>query len=207
PIQHRMPRKWTPNTRIDVPKGHQEIDSRMHPSLQGSGCIRKHKISIEMSERHPRNIHTNLLMSYIRHYFHIVFSPKYRQPLISEKIEKTVYHLIYNQIMKYHGYVHRINGMPDHIHILASFPPKFPHSEVIKVIKQETSKNIKSLGIIPSWNGWEEGYASFTCSFREIETIKKYIINQKIHHSSIGFADEYRAWLIDNGIHEDNPYM
>ncbi len=112
--------------------------------------------TLKMSERHPRNIYTNLLMSYIRHYFHIVFSTKYRQPLISQKIEKTVYHLIYSQIIKYQGYVHRINGMPDHIHILASFPPKYPHSEVIKIIKQETSKNIKSLGIIPSWNGWEE---------------------------------------------------
>ncbi len=67
-------------------------------------------------------------MSYIRHYFHIVFSTKYRQPLISQKIEKTVYHLIYSQIMKYQGYVHRINGMPDQIHIRASFPPKYPHS-------------------------------------------------------------------------------
>ena len=146
-------------------------------------------------------------MSYIRHYYHIVFTPKHRQPLISENVEKTVYHLIYNLIMKYDGYVYRINGMADHIHILASFPPKTPHSEIIKIIKQETSKGIKSLGIIPKWNGWEEGYASFTCGFREIETIKEYIMNQKQHHASVGFIDEYRTWLIENGIPENDPYL
>ena len=33
-------------------QGHQEIDSRMHPSQKGSGCIRKNTPQKKMSERH-----------------------------------------------------------------------------------------------------------------------------------------------------------
>lgn len=37
----------------DVPTGHRDIDSRMHPSPEGSGCIRNKVSALEMSERHP----------------------------------------------------------------------------------------------------------------------------------------------------------
>ena len=33
-------------------QGHQEINSRMHPSLEGSRCIRNDDFVLEMSERH-----------------------------------------------------------------------------------------------------------------------------------------------------------
>ena len=33
-------------------QGHQEINSRMHPSLEGSRCIRNNDSVLEMSERH-----------------------------------------------------------------------------------------------------------------------------------------------------------
>ena len=41
PLTNRMSRQ-----------GHQEIDSRMHPSLEGSGCVRNEDRVEKMSERH-----------------------------------------------------------------------------------------------------------------------------------------------------------
>lgn len=36
----------------DVSTGHRDIDSRMHPRPEGSGCIRNKEAALEMSERH-----------------------------------------------------------------------------------------------------------------------------------------------------------
>ncbi|MDE5608027.1 MAG: IS200/IS605 family transposase [Muribaculaceae bacterium] len=146
-------------------------------------------------------------MSFIRHYYHIVFTPKHRRPLISQEVEKEVYMLLYHFLQKYKGYVIRINGMPDHVHILVSLPASVAVSEVVKIVKQETSKLIKERRLIRSWEGWEEGYSSFTCSYSEIEKVKTYIINQKKHHQSVTGIEEFREWLISNGISPDSPYF
>lgn len=146
-------------------------------------------------------------MSYIRHYFHIVFSPKGRKPVLYSDGESDIYSFIASQIMKYNGYVYAINGMADHIHVLVSLPTTVAHSEVIKVIKQESSKYIRERRVIPFWEGWQEGYASFTCGFRELNAIKRYIENQKEHHCRRSFIEEYRAWLVENGISPDDPYF
>lgn len=146
-------------------------------------------------------------MSYIRHYFHIVFSPKGRKSVIQLNAEAEIYSMITSLIMKYKGYVYAINGMADHIHLLVSLPTTVAHSEIIRVVKQESSKYIRDRRIIPFWEGWQEGYASFTCGFRELNSVRKYIESQKEHHRHRSFIDEYRAWLVENGISPDDPYF
>ncbi|MDE5647604.1 MAG: IS200/IS605 family transposase [Muribaculaceae bacterium] len=146
-------------------------------------------------------------MSYIRHYFHIVFSPKGRNSVIQLNAEAEIYSMITSLIMKYKGYVYAINGMADHIHLLVSLPTTVTHSEIIRVAKQESSKYIRDRRIIPFWEGWQEGYASFTCGFRELSSVRKYIENQKEHHRHRSFIDEYKTWLIENGISPDDPYF
>ena len=144
-------------------------------------------------------------MSFYKLLYHIVLSTKYRSHTIPSDIERDVYGLIYAQLMKFKCMVHRINGMPDHIHILAEVPPAVSLTEMMKVIKQETSKSIKSLN--PDWNGWAEGYAAFSYSVHELENVKNYIINQKSHHAKTSFIDEYRAWLVEMGIDPNSPYF
>ena len=160
-----------------------------------------------MSERHPRNyiyqppheLHSSLLSHRILY--------KIPATLDITKIEKTVYHLIYSQIMKYQGYVHRINGMPDHIHILASFPPKYPP---LRSDKNHQTGNIKKHQII--WNNpIMERMGRRICKlFMQLSggrNNKKLHHKSEKHHSTIGFADEYKAWLTENGIHDYIPYM
>ena len=36
---------------------------------------------------------------------------------------------------------------------------------------------------------------------------KQYIINQKEHHQSLSFIEEYRQWLIEMGVSPDEPYF
>lgn len=113
--------------------------------------------------------------------------------------------LIYRQIIRLKGKVYRINGMADHVHILAYFPANQALSEIVRVIKQETSKSIGDF--IPHWEGWQEGYGCFTCSFREKDSVIQYIINQQTHHKNESFISEYQRMLIENGFSKDDPYF
>ncbi|HHB52410.1 MAG TPA: transposase, partial [Saprospiraceae bacterium] len=53
--------------------------------------------------------------TYSQLYYHYVFSPKYRESLISEKIELDLYKYITGIAKNLNQTLLQINGMPDHI--------------------------------------------------------------------------------------------
>lgn len=97
--------------------------------------------------------------------------------------------------------------MPDHIHILIDLPPSIGLSDFMRELKKSTSVWIKESRKFPLFTGWGEGYAAFTYSRNDVETITNYIKNQQEHHRVITFAEEYRKFLIDNGINPDERYF
>ena len=130
-------------------------------------------------------------MSYHKLIYHIVFGTKYRQQTITVSHDRELYKYIFGIINNLGGFVLRINGMPDHIHILTTLPPKISVSDAVKAIKQSSSIWLNTNPNFPKWLGWGNGYAVISYSESEVESVKNYIINQKTHHASIGFAEEY----------------
>ena len=53
----------------------------------------------------------------------------------------------------------------------------------------------------------KELYAGFSYSVRDKEMIVGYIMKQKEHHRKITFAEEYRAFLMENKITIDERYF
>ncbi len=78
-------------------------------------------------------------MSFTKLYYHIVFSPKDRLPVIKHEVERDFYVILYNVLRKYNGDVIRIGGMPDHVHILISVPPSIAISKFVQAVKRESS--------------------------------------------------------------------
>lgn len=144
-------------------------------------------------------------MSFTKLIYHIVFSPKNRLAIIHQNIERDFYIMLYNILKRHNAFVHRIGGMPDHVHILVEIPAQASLSKFVQAIKRESSYMASTM--IPKWPGWQEGYGGFTCGFAEVERIKNYISNQKEHHQIISFNDEYRQWLLDNGVSPNAPYF
>ena len=146
-------------------------------------------------------------MSFTRLIYHLVFPTKNRQNTISVEGEKVLYKILY-EIMKREGaHIHRIGGMPDHVHRLVDIPADISLSKFVQKLKQESSYLAKEAIELPQWNGWAEGYGVFSYSANEIDNVKQYIINQKEHHSRVSFIDEYRTWLLENGISPDVPFF
>lgn len=146
-------------------------------------------------------------MSFTNLIYHVIFSPKNREPILHKDIKRDVYVLLYRQILRHGGKVYRINGPEDHIHMLFSLPPMRALSDVMKIIKQKTSKAIVNDKIVQNWMGWQEGYGGFTVSYLEKNKVIQYIIDQEEHHRRVSFLDEYTQLLRENGCGDESPWL
>ena len=80
------------------------------------------------------------------------------------------------------GYVYKVGGMTDHVHILTPLPVTISISDFVRTIKANTSKWIKSLNEDYKDFAWQEGYGVFSVSESSKHDVIQYIENQKLHH-------------------------
>ncbi len=146
-------------------------------------------------------------MSYTTSYYHIVFRTYRSEPTISIEHEKELYAYIYGIAKNLRCQTYRIGGMPDHIHIFVSLPPSLSLASFVQRIKTDSSKWLKTNPNFPRFRGWGHEYAGFSYSVRDKEMIVGYIMKQKEHHRKITFAEEYRAFLMENKITIDERYF
>ena len=53
-------------------------------------------------------------------------------------------------------------------------------SEAVEILKKDSSKSIKTLGV-PHFH-WQDGYGLFSVSPSHFEAVRKYILDQEEHH-------------------------
>ena len=140
-------------------------------------------------------------MSHISLTYHIVWRTKCSRRTITESHERDLYAYILSIINNKHCHLHRINSMPDHIHMCLEIHPTISVSDIIRVIKQESSKWIKERrDWFPTFDGWGNGYAAFTYSYSERANVINYIKEQKEHHKRLSFKEEYENILQEFGL-------
>ena len=147
-------------------------------------------------------------MSYTCLLYHIVIRTKRSERTISEAHERDLYTYIYDFI-KHHGCVlYRINGMPDHVHILLSINSSMALSDFMRDLKTATSKMMKNdREKFPMYDGWGAEYFACTVSLSMKEKVRQYIIDQKEHHKGISFREELKTLCRENGIPFDERYL
>jgi REP element-mobilizing transposase RayT len=107
--------------------------------------------------------------------------------------------------MKSHLY--RINGVENHLHILTDMHPSIAPADFMREIKSSSSLWMKKSMLFPSFIGWEEGYGSFTCSYKDLSRLIEYIKSQAEHHKKMTFEEEYRKILLESGITPDEKFF
>ncbi|MFN4365921.1 IS200/IS605 family transposase [Chryseobacterium hispalense] len=140
-------------------------------------------------------------------YYQIVFSTKYRKPVLSIEHEDELYKYIWGIVKNKNCKLYRINGMPDHIHLFTDLHPSVSLSSFVKDIKVSSNLWIKQSGLFPEFEEWQSGYGAFTYSEREKDIIVNYIKNQKEHHKTESFEDEYKNLLKSHGVEFDEKYL
>jgi len=144
-------------------------------------------------------------MSHTAFLYHIVWRTYRSVPAITEEHERLLYAFVLAFCNARNCYLFRINSVPDHVHILVSISPQLSVSEFMKVLKVESNKWLKeNRDKFPYFDGWGNGYAGFSYSIKDKDTIIEYITRQKEHHRIKTFREEYRDFLIENGMEPDD---
>ena len=147
------------------------------------------------------------MSSYRQIFYQIVFGTKHRRPTIDEANYGELYQYISGIVKNKNCKLYRINGVEDHIHIFSDLHPIVSLADYIKDIKVASSIWMKASGKFPMFDAWQEGYGAFTYSIREKDIIINYIKNQKEHHNTETFYDEFKRLLVENGIEFDEKYL
>jgi putative transposase len=138
--------------------------------------------------------------SFYKIWIHAIWSTKNREMLIHPKIEHTLHQFIKEQFKEQGCPVSIINGMPDHIHCLFLMNYNRSISDIIKQIKGSSSHFINQNNFLPFKFSWQTGYAAFSVSESGVESVYKYIKNQKTHHQNKSSKSEYDQFLELHGL-------
>jgi len=141
-------------------------------------------------------------------YVHIVFSTKNRAPFLKNDDIRTQMHAYLSSVCKAYDSVSLITGgTEDHVHILCSVSKNFPISKIIGEIKRNSSKWIKKKGAEYSEFQWQNGYGAFSVSSSNLESVRRYIIDQKHHHKKYTFKEELIRLLKKHGVEFNEKYL
>ncbi|OAV44816.1 hypothetical protein A3850_010085 [Lewinella sp. 4G2] len=109
------------------------------------------------------------------------------------------------------SHVIRINGVEDHVHIIHTLPRTRSIAELIREVKKKSTKYIKLRHSHYDWIGWQNGFASFSAHYANLDELTEYVENQKLHHASSArnssFQSELIGLLTRHGVEFDLRYL
>jgi putative transposase len=145
--------------------------------------------------------------TYTQIHIHFVFAVKFRHGIIQSKWKEDLYKYIAGIIQNNNHKLLAINGMPDHIHILIGLRPAQSISDLMKEVKQSSSKWINDNKLTDGHFEWQEGYGAFSYGKSQISQVINYIQNQELHHKKKTFKEEYLDFLEKFEIDYDEKFI
>ena len=97
-----------------------------------------------------------------------------------------------------------IGGTANHVHILLSLPPGHNLVDIIRDLKANSSRFMKTA--VPGF-AWQDGYSALSVSPSQIDIVKRYIAGQPEHHRKRTFDDEYLALLDKAGVKYERDFV
>ena len=133
--------------------------------------------------------------TYTQIHIQAVVAVKFRNAVIlpswNENLHKYITGIVQNNGHK----MLSINSMQDHLHLFFGFRPTQSLSDLMQVVKCDSSEWVNKQGFISSVFRWQEGYGAFSYAKSQVKTIASYVQNQQRHHRKKTFLEEYRGFL------------
>jgi REP element-mobilizing transposase RayT len=147
------------------------------------------------------------MSTYTQILYQFVFSTKNRIPSLIESNRTELYKYIWGVLNQKNCHLYRIGGVSDHVHIVTHVHPTIAPANLIKDIKLASSSFIKSNGIFPEFEAWQNGYGAFTYSINEKDRLIEYVKKQEEHHTKRTYREELIELLHEHHIDFDDNYL
>jgi putative transposase len=136
-------------------------------------------------------------MTFWRLHYHLIWATFKREPSLIADREKMFYGVLYNKAQELGLIVHAAGNVEDHVHVVASIPPKLAVAECVRQIKGASAYAINRM---PGRGGdfkWQGGYGALTVDERSLPIVMAYANNQKEHHRTNQFIAVYEKMDCD----------
>lgn len=133
--------------------------------------------------------------TYSQIYIQIVFAVKFRNALIHASWEEQLHKYITTIVQNKGQKMIAINGMSDHIHLFIGMKPDCILSDLVREIKKSRTAYISDKNLSKQKFQWQQGFGAFSYGHSQIDIVAKYVMNQKAHHNTKSFKDEYLGLL------------
>jgi REP element-mobilizing transposase RayT len=145
--------------------------------------------------------------TYTSLHYHFAFSTKRRHPWIVSEIEERVWTYLGGILKTNKLKPIKIGGIEDHVHLLLGAPPTIAPAKIVQLVKGGSSIWIHEEFPDLADFAWQDGYGAFTVSKSAVPDVSAYIANQREHHRTRTYQEEFRALLERHGIEFDERYL
>ena len=176
----------------------QKVARRETSGTEGIKVLRVEDALGKVFENMP-STHTSL-------HYHLVFSTKERVPMISKEWRERLHAYLGGIVKGLAGVPLAIGGIEDHVHLLVGLKSSHRLDYFLRDLKGDSCDWVhKEMG--KKLFVWQKGYGAFTVSPTNIESVKRYILNQEKHHRRKTFQEKYIELLKAAGIEYDERYL
>ena len=145
--------------------------------------------------------------TYTQIHLQLIFAVQNRISLIDEKWETQLYKYLTGIIQNHDHKMLIVNGMPDHLHLVIGMRPVQSLSNLMQIVKKDSSKWINDNQFVKGKFSWQEGYGAFSYSKSQLPRLINYVQNQKLHHKKKTFQQEYVGFLDKFEVEYENRYL
>jgi len=123
---------------------------------------------------------------------HLVFVTKYRRRAISDRVREHLKGTCADVCQKMGAELKEFDGEDDHVHLLVSYPPKLAVSRLVNSLKLVSSRLLRKRDFpevrSKLWGEhfWTPSYFAGSTGGANLETVKRYIQNQRGENSPRG---------------------
>jgi len=122
-------------------------------------------------------------MPYWRLFYHFVFGTRNREPLIDEPWETDLHNVIAAKAKELGAFVYAMGGVEDHIHLVASVPPRMALATFIGQVKGSSSHFVNHALSLETQFAWQGDYGVVSFGAKHLDTVVRYVRGQRQHHS------------------------
>ena len=122
-------------------------------------------------------------MPYWRLFYHFVWGTKNGHPLIESGWEDSLHNVIAAKAARLEAMVHAVGGTDNHIHLVASVPPKVSLSAFVGQVKGSSSHWVNH-ELNPGYQfAWQSEYGVVSFEGKQLDMLVRYVKNQREHHA------------------------
>ena len=140
-------------------------------------------------------------------YVQVVFAVRGRTNLLQKAWREDVFKYISGIITGKGQKSIIVNGVSDHVHAFIGLKPTMAVSDLVRDIKNNSSKFINENNLTKGKFSWQAGYGVFSYSHSQIANVYRYILNQEAHHHKKSFKEEYLELLEKFDIPFEEQYL